>query len=556
MTSFLAPNQSTVRLSIKEVAAWLLLLAAVTFSRWTVAPEMLLEWDSANYHLAIAHFDIFEHQPHPPGSPLFVFLLRMAAWLPGNEVTPFLLVNTLFTATTLLAVAALIRRNIGPVGAWLAALALATCPPFWYHGAASTAYVAECVCSVLAALLALSLARRQISPVAALFMTGLLIGVRPTGALIWTPVVLLGLYCARPSKTQLTGALIGFTAGCLLWCVPLMTLGGGWQRFREASLALQQWQLDMGSILSGNLGAVESNTKTLTLYLLDALHLLWLVLIAAVLLVLKQRKTSLMTSGFFLCWAAPGTLVYTLHHLAKSGYVLTLVPLLFVAGAIAVSHIVAAKTQAAQRLGRAAAVLALLYGAINLVAFCYAVPQALLSKKDAEIPGLPTTVVLTGDYGRFGLAYKTWPQQQLRTLISDLDPVQDLVLFLFGAHELHRILSATHPNQWMMATSIDHDRTLESPTGALSFGEFQLQVLRAPPFGPTWGQPNEIDLLPPQLKLSRAGKEHTVALRRTPRHVLVVYPCPPCQLVVNNKQIRQQETFLGAGYGSIKLSLR
>ncbi len=44
-------------------------------------------------------------------------------------------------------------------------------------------------------------------------------------------------------------------------------------------------------------------------------------------------------------------------------------------------------------------------------------------------------------------AYKTWPQQQLHALISELDPVQDLVLFLFGAHELHRILSATHPNQ-------------------------------------------------------------------------------------------------------------
>ena len=60
----------------------------------------------------------------------------------------------------------------------------------------------------------------------------------------------------------------------------------------------------------------------------------------------------------------------------------------------------------------------------------------------------------------------------------------------------------------MMAASIDHDRTLESPTGALSFGEFQLQVLRAPPFGPTWAQPSEIALQPHELKLSRAGKEH------------------------------------------------
>jgi len=36
------------------------------------------EWDSVQFAMGIREFNLWKHQPHPPGYPLYIFL----AWLP------------------------------------------------------------------------------------------------------------------------------------------------------------------------------------------------------------------------------------------------------------------------------------------------------------------------------------------------------------------------------------------------------------------------------------------------------------------------------------------
>src|SRR5687768_1144829 len=99
-----------------EIVAWAAFLAVVTASRVGVAPDTLFEWDSANYALAMSEFDIYEHQPHPPGNPGFVVLLRLLAWT-GGDTTPFLVANSLLGAATLVLLGAALRRSFGPMPA-------------------------------------------------------------------------------------------------------------------------------------------------------------------------------------------------------------------------------------------------------------------------------------------------------------------------------------------------------------------------------------------------------------------------------------------------------
>jgi hypothetical protein len=54
------------------------LLFAITFAFYFVSRSPALdEIDSVNFAMGIRHFDLWNHQPHPPGYPLFVF----AGWI-------------------------------------------------------------------------------------------------------------------------------------------------------------------------------------------------------------------------------------------------------------------------------------------------------------------------------------------------------------------------------------------------------------------------------------------------------------------------------------------
>ncbi|MBW1878979.1 MAG: DUF2723 domain-containing protein [Deltaproteobacteria bacterium] len=229
-----APRSGALSTTTAEVLAWGVLLAAVTASRILVAPDVLYDWDSANYALAITDFDVYEHQPHPPGNPVFMAMLWAFRWLPGGPTAPFLAVNALLGAGTLLLLGAMVRRDGGRVLPWVVALLFAVCPPFWYQGAVASAYVAECFTSVLVAATALGVARRRVPLWLAGVLFALALGIRPNSVLSMGPLALLGVWMGRASRAEVARGLAAFVAVTLLWVIleahPLTS--------RVASLAL------------------------------------------------------------------------------------------------------------------------------------------------------------------------------------------------------------------------------------------------------------------------------------------------------------------------------
>jgi hypothetical protein len=509
--------------------AWCGLVALVVLSRVWVAPDVLYEWDSANYALALGGFDVFEHQPHPPGSPLLVGALWVARYVTdGGAVTAFLLVNVLASIAAVIALADIVRDTAGRWPAFVTGAAFAACPPFWIQGAVSTAYGTECACSVVVAALALRTATGRLRPEVCLLALGVLAGIRPSGLLLWGPVALVGVAMSRPSGAAVVRSTAALVTGTIVWAAPLLiSQGPDWF---TANAAMGEWQLRSGSLFGGDLMAVRRHAELLAVYLLDAGNLLWGPLLLMGFGLVWKGEVHRPTVAFFAAWLMPGVLVYTLHHLPKSAYALTLIPGIFAATAVLWAWARHQFSAWAGWLDRVGVAIAGTYIAFNGVAFVAAVPSELVERRDAPIEGLPSMVLLRGDYGRWALAYDTWPQTRLRDVIADIDPEQDLVVYLFGAHELYRIQSVYSPTQWTVLTSAEHGIALQHSGAIKGFGAFQQQVLRDPRLESTWREQTRVDLVGSELSVARGEALVRVPLGRTPRRLLVVSPCPPCSV--------------------------
>ncbi|HWF83515.1 MAG TPA: hypothetical protein VG222_01640, partial [Vicinamibacterales bacterium] len=194
-------------------------------------PASLEDLDSINFALGIRHFDVVHHQPHPPGYPLFVLAAKGAHLLVASEAQALSLVGVASGALAVFALVALFRRLDGEPGlpAYAATVVTITSPLYWFTAArplSDTTGLAAAL-GVQALTLAASTPR---AAVLASLCAGLAVGIRSQVA--WLTLPLLVVVIVRRSGRErlaatLAAAATAFTAGALVWAIPLVWLSGG-----------------------------------------------------------------------------------------------------------------------------------------------------------------------------------------------------------------------------------------------------------------------------------------------------------------------------------------
>jgi len=233
-------------------------------------PASLEDLDSINFALGVRHFDVAEHQPHPPGYPVYIAAARVLNAAIGNEVAALGALSIVTASLGVLAIAALFGR-LDPDrtdAGWLAATALAIASPLYWFSAVRPLSDAM---GLTAALAIQALALAATSPrafVIAAFCAGLAGGIR--SQVIWLTVPLLvfrfveekrrapvqamgpangagdlesdpggarlrvaatAVARVHDSATVLPAAAIksiaAYASGVLVWAVPLIVMSGG-----------------------------------------------------------------------------------------------------------------------------------------------------------------------------------------------------------------------------------------------------------------------------------------------------------------------------------------
>ncbi len=233
-------------------AAWLLAIL-VALTRWPAISRSLWDWDEALFALALRHYDVAAHHPHPPGFPLFIGVAKGVAKLVSIAipVDAFHALQCVAVLSSLLVFPAMffLARELraSAFTAMAAGLLLAFFPNVWFYGGTALSDVPSMVLALVACALLLRGCRNDAALLAGAILLGVAAGFRPQNLLIGFAPAVIALLHRRKA------ALIGAFFGALIVVASYGTaarLSGGWDVYRETLARHSHYIREVDSFLS------------------------------------------------------------------------------------------------------------------------------------------------------------------------------------------------------------------------------------------------------------------------------------------------------------------
>jgi hypothetical protein len=302
-------------------------LALLTLgSRVPLWGEYAFNWDAANFALAVLHFDVREHRPHPPGYFYYVVLGRLTNLVLDDPNRSLTLASTLLSAGTVAAVYLLGRcvyrdRTVG-VGA---AVFLLTSVTFWAYGLVALAYPALALFGTLVGLAALT--GRSILAAAAL---GIGSGFRPDLVLLAGPLWLWSMRQDPWGRRLASAVLLGLLG--LGWFLPTAFLSGGIPDYLQTMrvyLDQDVWQRYAPG--ARGLAALGVNLRDTAAYVFYGLYLTAIPVALGLLRLGREALSGRLDPDqavWFALWVGPPLAFYTLVHIGDPGYIFSFLPAL------------------------------------------------------------------------------------------------------------------------------------------------------------------------------------------------------------------------------------
>jgi len=310
---------------------WFVVFALLLLTQ-AVAAARFLTVDNVNLAFALEYFDPLNHQPQPPGYPLFVLFARIANYFFGSVEQTFLFISLLATGLCLPVIAALGRRMFSEWSGKAAVLLLLVNPVFWETGATSPLRPFLALFSLLTAYCAWRCWHGEARyALWGAVSVGVGAGFRPELLPILLPLWFVSVCVGtRSIKTVLAGtALLG--AVVATWTAGLVMAVGGiqelakllgdyivfWSRSQSVLLgaSLRGWLRQLGRVASWNGTAV-----------------FWWIL-AVPFMFRRSWRLNAGPALFVSLWILPGLVMQVLLHSDHPGHTLFSVPALCVVGA-------------------------------------------------------------------------------------------------------------------------------------------------------------------------------------------------------------------------------
>jgi hypothetical protein len=242
--------------------------------------------DSAEFALAVRHFDVSLSQPHPPGYFLYVMLGRLANVVVGDPHVALVWLSVLCGAALAGMLAKLGtdlygRPSVGQAAGFLAV----TSPLIWFFSCVALTYVVEALLATVFVWWCWHAMRRGGTWPDVLglgLMLALVSGVRQQSLPALLPLALFTVSQFRAKRAAKALVLIAVTSGGIgLWFSEMLAMTGGLEAYRAAAQRITQFHAHKTLLGGGGLDAVRWNFFFAAIYCLNGLMAGTVVLAAA-----------------------------------------------------------------------------------------------------------------------------------------------------------------------------------------------------------------------------------------------------------------------------------
>jgi len=216
---------------------WLLLAAATVvcaLSRIVTLARTPWDWDEFLFMLAVDHFDVAKHHPHPPGFPLFIFGAKIIHVLGVDNFHALQMMNVLASIAIVPVMFFLCRElRMQFSTSMFAALLLAFFPNVWFFGGTAFSDVPSMTLVMLAVALLLAGCRNPRAYVAGAVVLAIAGGFRTQNLLIGiVPLLLASTFQIRRGlgRVLIAAVVIVAIVGASYGIAASMT---GWSSYAE-----------------------------------------------------------------------------------------------------------------------------------------------------------------------------------------------------------------------------------------------------------------------------------------------------------------------------------
>jgi Protein of unknown function (DUF2723) len=354
-----------------DLAIALALAAVTVLSRIPFRARLLPTWDAVQFALALDRYDIAAHQPHPPGYILYVAAAHVVRLAIGDATQSLVWLSIAASGVAVFLVHRLAWMLYGRLAAGVAAIGFATSPLFWFYGEVGLPYAVEAALACFVATLTWSArageARAAVWSAVALGLAG---GVRQSLLLLLFPMWAATVWAGARRVAPLIAGGVAMAAVTLLWLVPMLVLAGGPAAYLGASRELFDSTVRPTTVMAPS-GAWIWNALALGEAALLGLGLLLPVLVWALARAIRRGWSR--RESFLVIWILPPLGVYTWLHFGQYGYLLAVLPALYILIAAALAEALGAPS--ASRPSRAIGTAALAGVLIAHVAFVTGSPS-------------------------------------------------------------------------------------------------------------------------------------------------------------------------------------